>query len=330
MRILAGDIGGTKTVLTLYHYDQSHTLSPIKLQIYPSSEFKTFDAILNDFMLQHSDIDSACFGIAGPVIKQRCETTNLPWIIDAEALKISLRTDRVKLLNDLEAMALGMLKVKPEQLIELNPNAIRRSGNKAVIAAGTGLGQAILNWTGEHFLAMATEGGHSDFAPLDLQQDELLQFLRRRFPDHVSYERILSGDGFSLLHDFLIEQSGAIAHNDIPDINEAKHHGIDRNAVISKLGLTQNDAVCSETVKLFCKVYGAEAGNLVLKSFAIGGLFIGGGIAPKILPALQTGEFLSAFLAKGRFKEMLSNVSVKVCTEPDTPLIGAMHYFVND
>ncbi|MGZ5575443.1 MAG: glucokinase [Methylobacter sp.] len=321
--ILAGDIGGTKTVLSIFTRDANGSLICLQEQIYSSQLFPEFDDILTAFLPADVDIKSACFGVAGPVVNQRCHTTNLPWLLDAEVLKIKLGTSKVKLLNDLEAMALGMLYLPEQDLVELNPNAVIHMGNVAVIAAGTGLGEAILYWDGNKHYPMATEGGHSDLAAQNTQQDQLLAYLRKSYPDHVSYERILSGIGFSHLYDFLCEQEFAPRCPDIPNINS----GIDRNAVISRLGLSAKDPLCAEAVRLFVELYGAETGNLALKSLAIGGVFIGGGIGPKILPAMQDGNFIRAFKAKGRFFPLLDKISVKLSLNPRTPLIGAINYF---
>lgn len=323
MMILAGDIGGTKTVLSLLTQDSNGSLTCLKEQSYSSRQFPTFDTILASFLPAEIAIKSACFGIAGPVVNQRCQTTNLPWILNAQALQKNLKTSEVKLLNDLEAMALGMLHLPERDLLELNPNAEPQSGNIAVIAAGTGLGEALLYWDGVKHYPMATEGGHSDFAAQTAQQDQLLTYLRKLYPEHVSYERILSGIGFSHLYDFLCAQGFAPPCPHVPD----RHGDTDRNAVISQLGIANEDACCAEAVRLFVELYGAEAGNLALKSLATGGVFIGGGIGPKILPALQNGKFIDAFKAKGRFFPLLNKIPVKLSLNPRTPLIGAIHYF---
>ncbi|MEI6334944.1 MAG: glucokinase [Methylococcaceae bacterium] len=320
--ILAGDIGGTKTVLSLLLREPNGVLKCLQEQTYPSQQYPKFDDILRAFLPADVAIESACFGVAGPVVNQRCHTTNLPWLLDASALQIKLGTSKVKLLNDLEAMALGMLYLSEDDLIELNPKAETQTGNIAVIAAGTGLGEAILYWDGYKHHPMATEGGHSDFAAQNDQQDLLVAYLRKQTPEHVSYERVLSGIGFSHLYDFLCEQ-GFAPCPDVPDNNS----GIDRNAVISKLGVAGEDACCAEAVKLFVELYGAEAGNLALKSMATGGVYIGGGIGPKILPALQNGHFMDTFKAKGRFAPLLGKLSVKLSLNPRTPLIGAINYF---
>jgi len=321
--ILAGDIGGTKTVLSLLTRESDDSLTCLQEQTYASQQFPEFDDILTDFLPADHAIKSACFGVAGPIVKQRCQTTNLPWLLDAAELKIKLNTSNVKLLNDLEAMALGMLYLPEQDLIELNPNAEIQSGNIAVIAAGTGLGEAILYWDGYKYHPMASEGGHSDFAAQNTQQDLLLAYLRKSYPDHVSCERILSGDGFGHLYNFLCDQGFAPPCPEIPELNTS----IDRNATISRLGIANEDPLCAETVRLFVEIYGAETGNLALKSLSTGGMFIGGGIGPKILAALQDGCFIDAFKAKGRFFPLLDKLSVKLSLNPRTPLIGAINYF---
>ena len=321
--ILAGDIGGTKTVLSILSKDSNGSLMCLQEQTYSSQQFPEFEDILTAFLPADVNIKSACFGVAGPVVNQRCQTTNLPWLLDAEELKINLNTSKVKLLNDLEAMALGMLYLPEHDLLELNPDAEVQAGNIAVIAAGTGLGEAILYWDGNKHHPMATEGGHSDLAANNTQQDLLLAYLRKSYPDHVSCERILSGIGFSHLYDFLCDQGFAPPCPNVPDTNS----DIDRNAVISRLGVTGEDSLCAEAVRLFVELYGAETGNLALKSLATGGIFIGGGIAPKILSAMQDGKFMHAFKAKGRFFPLLEKIPVKLSLNPRTPLIGAINYF---
>jgi len=322
--ILAGDIGGSKTVLALYQQQADGRLQCQREQTFPSQEYTRFDEVLTAFLPSATALDAACFGIAGPVVNQRCQTTNLPWLIDAEQLKQQLGIPRVQLLNDLEAMALGMLALPGQDLVELNPNARPQVGHSAVIAAGTGLGEAILYWDGQQHRPIATEGGHCDFAPQTAQQDLLLAYLRQHYPGHVSYERILSGPGFGYLYDFLRDSQFAPPCPAVPDSNT---HEVDRNAVISRLGLHDEDALCAEAVRMFVEIYGAEAGNLALKSLAVGGVFIGGGIGPKIRSKLESGVFMQAFKNKGRFFPLLDTVSVKLSLNPHTPLLGASRYF---
>lgn len=321
--ILAGDIGGTKTVLAIFDKNSDGSTVCIKERIFSSQEYSAFDDVLDNFIASGDKIDSACFGIAGPVVDQRCQMTNLSWLIDGAKLAGKLGTAKVKLLNDLEAMAIGMLHLPEQDLVELNPNAVKQAGNRAVIAAGTGLGEAILYWDGHKHHPIATEGGHCDFAPQNAQQDRLLVYLRTLYSDHVSSERIISGMGFGHLYDFLRVEGFAPPCPDVPEINS----GIDRNPIISRLGVNGDDALCAEAVRLYVELYGAEAGNLALKSLALGGIYIGGGIAPKILSALKTGNFFKAFLNKGRYSSLLEKIPVKLALNQRTPLLGAMSYF---
>lgn len=325
--ILAGDIGGTKTVLGLFQTSANGQLTTVREQTYNSTEFSSFEDLLSQFTSDSVTLTAACFGIAGPVIEQRCVTTNLPWVLDAKHLADTLSISKVQLLNDLEATAYGMLHLTDDDFLTLNPNAVSQAGNRAVIAAGTGLGEALLHWDGEQHRAIATEGGHCDFAPQTPTQDQLLVFLRQRYPEHVSWERVVSGVGFSHIYDFLAESGYASPSKEIPAAKSADSLNDARNAIISELGLKGEDPLCRETLRLFVELYGAEAGNLVLKSFAIGGLYIGGGIAPKIRQALEDDGFLNAFISKGRYRPIMDKIPVKLSLNPRTALLGAAHFF---
>lgn len=324
--ILAGDIGGTKTSLALYEVKENSLILQEHRQ-YASRDFSTFTEILIDFEHRISKIrvDAACFGIAGPVIDGRCRTTNLPWDISASDLQIHLNTGKVRLLNDLEATAYGMLYLSEDEFFDLNPNAATVSGNCAVIAAGTGLGEAMLFWDGMHYNPIGCEGGHCDFASATAQQDELLKWMRQRYGGHVSFERILSGPGITALYEFLAQSGYA------PQPQEMIHiaQEMDRSAMISECALERNDPLCSETLRLFAEIYGAEAGNLALKSMSLGGVYIGGGIAPKILPVMTSHVFMNAFADKGRFEELLRSMQVKISLNPETALLGAAHFAVD-
>jgi glucokinase len=325
-RVLAGDIGGTKTNLALYSVTDGGMTAIAKRQ-YSSREHETFEGAVADFLSETgiSGADAACFGVSGPVIGGACRTTNLPWDLSEAGLAERFGFSEVRLLNDLEATAYGMLYLDEEAFVDLNPTARIVAGNRAVIAAGTGLGEAQLYRDGEIFHPIASEGGHCDFAPLTSRHDALLQWLRTRYPGHVSYERILSGPGVATLYDFLVHEGFASE----PEAMISLEEGADRSAAVSHLALEDHDSLCQETLRLFAEIYGAEAGNLALKSMALGGIYIGGGIAPKILPALTDGAFLEGFLAKGRFEEMLRGVPVRVSLEPETALIGALRYAVD-
>jgi len=319
--ILAGDIGGTKIVIGLFE-QAGGRLQAVREETFPSKSYATLEAILDRFLGGGSRpaLRSACFGVAGPVIEGKSKTTNLPWELDELTLEKSLQVPRVKLLNDLEAAAYGMLHLDPTDLSVLQPG-LKRQGNIAVIAAGTGLGQAILYWDGAHHHPLASEGGHADFAPHTDLEMELLIYLRREF-GHVSCERLLSGPGLFNIYRFLRDSGYATE----PEWLRQRIAQGDPGTVISQIGLAGEHPLCTRALDLFCSVYGAEAGNLALKAFAVGGVYVAGGIAPKILPRLQDGTFIHAFTDKGRLSDLMRSIEVKVTLNPRAPLIGAAHY----
>jgi glucokinase len=322
--IVAGDIGGTKTVLALFQHSGGR-LQQVRDARFASTEHPTFEAVLDEFLGadRTRSVHAGCFGVAGPVIGGSVHVTNLPWVLDEHVLARHINVPRMKLLNDLEAAAYGALFLSPDEIASLNPGApAPRKGNVAIIAAGTGLGEAILYWDQTHYHPIASEGGHADFAPRTDEEIALLQHLRTQFADHVSYERVLSGPGLFNVYGFLR------ASGDIPEpawVTEKLRAG-DPSAAISEIGLAGTDPVCVKALDLFCRVYGAEAGNLALKCVALGGVFVSGGIAPKILPVLQNGGFMRAFTAKGRLAALLESLAVGVVLNPRTPLLGAAHY----
>ena len=321
--ILAGDIGGTKVNLALYELENNE-LKVVAQEQFVSRDYEKFSYIVEAFKESSSmpKIEAACFGIAGPIINERCRTTNLPWDIKAADLKEQLDTSSVKLLNDLESTAYGMLYLKEEEFVSLNATGRKTKGNIAVIAAGTGLGEAILFWDGKQYHPIGTEGGHTDFAPISSQQDELLTWLRKRYPGHVSYERIVSGAGIYIIYEFLSETGFAPEPQAMLNIKE----GEDKSAMVSQCALNQKDPLCLESLRLFAEIYAAEAGNLALKSMSLGGVYIGGGIAPKIMPIIESEYFLNAYASKGRFEEMLRGVEVKVSLNQETALLGSARY----
>lgn len=321
--ILAGDIGGTKTVLALFEESQG-VLRAAREETFPSREHARFGDLVSAFLAkQRPALRAACFGVAGAVIGGRVRTTNLPWTLEENALAESLGARRVKLLNDLEATAYGMLFLAPEASVVLQPGAERgRRGHRAVIAAGTGLGEAMLYDDGAHFHPVASEGGHADFAPRTEQEIELLRFLRAKLGGHVSTERVLSGPGLRNVYDFLRRSEGVPE----PGWLAERMREEDPSAVITQAALAEQDPVCSAALELFVSLYGAEAGNHALRCLALGGVWVGGGIAPKILPALRGGGFLAAFRDKGRFAKLLEGLEVRVALEPRTALLGAAHY----
>ena len=321
--ILAGDIGATKTIFALYR-KVSGRLELVREEIFKSQEFPQFEQILTEF-LAHSgqvQIKTICLGVAGPVRDGHCKTTNLPWILDEQDLSKAFRVKSVRLLNDLEAMAYGMLFVSPREMVDLNPGIPpQKNANIAVIAAGTGLGEAMLCWDGRAYFPVASEGGHVDFAPQTDQEIDLLRFLRSEY-GHVSYERILSGPGLFNIYRFLRDTGFAPES----DWLREKLQNNDPGPTITQIGLTEGDKLCTQTLQLFTSIYGAEAGNLALKTMALGGIYVGGGIAAHILDKLKDGAFTQAFWNKGRYTDLLKKIPVKVVLDPRAGLMGAAHY----
>jgi glucokinase len=322
--ILAGDIGGTKTVIAQYDASDG-TLRQLRTAHFKSRDYPSLEVILAAYLKESPGLSlrAGCFGVAGPVIDGKCHTTNLPWEVDEQSLARGIDTPRVKLLNDLEAAAYGMLHLSAKELCVLNPGSRPgRRGHVAVIAAGTGLGEAMLYWDGQRHHPLASEGGHADFAPRTDQEIELLRYLRAQLGGHISLERVLSGPGFYHVYCFLRDRGYAAE----PPWLAEKLRGADPNPLITQLGLAGEVPLCVATLELFSTLYGAEAGNLALKCVATGGVFVGGGIAPKILPALQSGGFMRGFTEKGRLSELLKTMEVSVAMNPAAPLIGAAHY----
>ncbi|MGE0684457.1 MAG: glucokinase [Candidatus Binatia bacterium] len=316
--ILAGDIGGTNTRLAFFREEGNRLLS-VHEETFPSRTHSGLAAIVQQFLLMHKFSPAiACFGVAGPVKNGRGETTNLPWIVDAKLLSDELHIPTVLIINDLEAAAYGVTILAPTEWAVLNTGAPDAVGNAAVIAAGTGLGEAGLYWNGQSYRPFATEGGHTDFAPRSPLEIELLRFLLARF-DRVSYERVLSGPGLVNIYQFLRETG----RGDEPTwlAEELRLH--DPAAVISQAALAERSALCMQALDLFVAIYGAEAGNLTLKLMATGGIFIGGGIAPQIVPKLMTPTFMQAFLTKGRMRPVLEATPVRVILHGQTALLGA-------
>lgn len=321
--ILAGDIGATKTVLALFR-EVSGRIESIREQVYKSQEFSQFEQVLSKFLADGEPIriKAACLGVAGPVRDGQCKTTNLPWFLDEQNLVKLLDVTSVCLLNDLAAMAYGMLFLSPGQIRVLNEgHPPKKKGNIAVIAAGTGLGEALLCWDGQHYFPVASEGGHVDFAPQTDQEVELFRFLRSEY-GHVSYERILSGPGILNIYKFLRETGFAPE----PEWLRERLQNSDPSPTITEIGLHQGHELCTETLALFTSIYGAEAGNLALKNLSLEGVYLGGGIAPKILNKLKDGTFMQAFSNKGRYSDLLKKIPVKVALDNRVGLIGAAHY----
>jgi glucokinase len=323
MMILAGDVGGTKTILALFEA-QGGGWRCVKKTRYSSLDYPTFTGLLQDFLSDGKErsIDSACLGVAGPIVDGDCVATNLPWVLLRREIGALVGTENVRLLNDLEATAWGILNLPEADFVTLNPGTDSRPGNRAVIAAGTGLGEAIIAWNGENYQVLASEGGHADFAPGSEQEIALLRFLWEKYPGHVSYERLLSGEGLVNIYEFLKKTAHAPAQSGI----ERQMDENDPAAVIGEAGVAGSDELSVAALSLFCRIYGAEAGNLALKCLPYGGVYIAGGIAAKILPVLTRGDFLEGYLEKGRYRAALKQIPVKVCTNQEIGLLGALAF----
>jgi glucokinase len=315
--ILAGDIGGTNARLAYFQPQNGH-LRLISERVFPSREHSEFGEIVTEFLKDSSTLpDVACFGIAGPVRNGRVETSNLPWIIEQSRLAKQIHLPATLLINDLEASAWGIGALGAGDLVPLNRVSGPTVGNQAVIAPGTGLGEAGLFWDGEHHQVFACEGGHADFAPQSDLQIELLRFLQARF-GHVSYERIVAGPGLVNVYEFLRDNGHG---KELPEL--AAEITNDAAAAISRAALDGSCPLSAKALDLWISVYGAEASNLALKTMATGGLFLAGGITPKILPKLAGPVFMQAFLNKGRLRPLVESIPVQVVTNDKAGLLGA-------
>jgi glucokinase len=317
--ILAGDVGGTKSNLGLFHEDDLRT--PISEQSFHSRDFAGLEQIIQEFISQYAagaEISRACFGIAGPIINESVQTPNLAWMVTAQTIRALLRIDAVLLINDLESTGHGVPLLRQDELLTLNTGAPPPFGNAGLIAAGTGLGEATLHWTGDRYEPVASEGGHADFAPRNDQEIDLLKYLIGRF-GHVSYERVLSGPGLFNIYSFLRDSGYAQEEAGVAE----KLKGSDPSAVISQAALARQSGLCVKALDMFVSIYGAEAGNLALKAMAVTGIYVGGGIAPKIIERVRDGSFMRAFADKSRLAPLLQKVPIHVILNPKTALYGA-------
>ncbi len=347
--ILAGDIGGTKTNLALYDWTTGR-VEPVREDSFHSADYKTLEEIIDEFLSaplptppaedelgdepveasaegpteapelppEPIKLTAACFGVAGPVIDNRCRTTNLPWFIDGATLAERFAIPQVRLLNDLEATAHGLLLLNPDEIVLLNAGAPpKKKQALALIAAGTGLGECILYWDGTRYRPMPSEGGHTDFAPNSDSEIDLLRHLRGSYL-HVSYERIVSGPGLHAIYEYLRDTK----KNEPTWLAEKIKVG-NPAAEIADAGLKGQVEIAKQALDLFASIYGAEAGNLALKALTLDGVYVAGGIAPKLLKKLQDGSFMRGFTNKGRYKRIMSQIPVKVVMNDKTALLGA-------
>jgi len=321
--ILAGDVGGTKVVLALYDF-QNGQLQHVTEQRYPAQDYTGLEAVVRAFSARnnHPEITSACFGVPGPVRNGRLKLTNLPWLLDARERARNLDIDHVFLINDLEANGYGIPELTRDQVYTLSPGDPSMVGNRGLVSAGTGLGEALLMWNGKQHVPVASEGGHCDFAPRNETEIDLLRYLQKLLGGRVSYERVIAGIGLKNVYAFLRDEKH------LPESPELKQRmeTEDPNAVIGELGGGGKDELCARALNIFVSVYGAEAGNLALKVLATGGMFIGGGIAPKILDKMRDGTFMQAFTDKGRLSDLLVHTPVHIILESRAALMGAAAY----
>jgi glucokinase len=323
--ILAGDIGGTNARLAYFEVEQGKP-KMVAQEVYPSRESSGLDEIVTKFVRSQPQKPSmACFGVAGPVSNGRVETSNLPWLVDGAQLAKELGLPKALLINDLEANAWGIAELKPENLVALNQVKSPRGGNQAVVAAGTGLGEAGLYWNGQKYEVFACEGGHCDFAPRNELEIELLRHLSARF-GHVSVERIVSGPGLVNVYRFLRDTHRG---EEPAWLTDQMVHS-DPAAAISNAALSGKSPLAEHALDLWISIYGAEAGNVAMKLMATGGIFLGGGIAPRLVPKLSGPLFMQAFTAKGRMQALLENIPVKVIVYDKIALFGAALYAMSN
>ncbi len=319
--ILAGDVGGSKCNLALVD-PRDHAFHVVALRRYATTEYQHFEDMVALFLRDTQQIvaaspagriQAAGFGVAGPVIDDRARLTNLAWSVEAAALRQQLGTPHIVLLNDLEATGYSLSWLDPNDLCTLNAGTPMRQAAQGLIAAGTGLGEAILHWSDDRYIVAPSEGGHCDFAPRTEKEIELLRYMKKT-NEHVSFEMILSGRGFLTIHQFLD-----------PRVQHPSFDRLDADPApeISRLGLQGSCPVCVETLDMWTAIYGAEAGNLALKALARGGMFIGGGIVAKILPKMKDGTFFRAFCEKSKFADLLAQVPIKMVLDEQAPLLGA-------
>lgn len=325
--LLAGDIGGTKTILRLARHQGS--LETLWQKQYPSADFVGLTAMVKQFLSEipahvecHRDPQRACFAVAGPVVKGKAQVTNLPWHLETQTLQQDLNLKQVTLLNDFTAVGYGLLHLDPQDLHTLHPGHRDPQGPIAVIGAGTGLGQGYLTWNHDRYQVYASEGGHTDFSVRSQLEFELLGYLRQRIGGRVSAERVVSGMGIAAIYRFFVDtQQGEGAD---PQILQALEGDGDPGALISQAAAQKTDPVAVKTMCLFASAYGGEVGNLALKLLPSGGIFIAGGIAAKNLSLLEQGKFIESYLDKGRMRPLLENFSIQVILNPEVGLVGAM------
>lgn len=322
MQLLAGDIGGTNTRLAIYRTAGQNHYAPLREQVFPSQQYADFEAILESFLsASQQPINRACFGVAGPVIEQTCNATNLPWQLSAAQIRQRFGFEQCWLLNDLEANAWGIGALREEDFAVLNAGQPGARGNASIISAGTGLGEAGLYWDGEMHRPFASEGGHTDFSPSNPLEFALFEQLAAQH-GRVSWERIVSGPGLETIYTFLQDYRTSSTPAWLSQEMQTKGAA----PVISSMALQQRDPLCVEALDIFAQLYAREAGNHALKLMATGGVYLGGGIAPQILPRLQQSDFIHTFCDKGRMRQLMEAMPVKVILNDKAALLGAARF----
>ena len=317
--VLAGDIGGTKTILALFSPDKKRP-TPIIMETYSSRDASSLEELIRVFLTRHNGtILCACFGIPGPVTKGSVKTTNLPWVVSESTLRQRFKWKRVRILNDLAATTASLAVLQESELLELNRGNIDPGGTVGIVAPGTGLGMALLVFLEGKGYPIQSEGGHVDFPARNTIEIALLQDL---FASHLSVERLVSGPGIFTLYSWL---KGYRSHSEPSWLQERFRLG-DASQVVSEAALVEKEPLCVETLDMFVSLLGATAGNLALTGMTTGGIYLGGGICPKILPKLKDTGFMKAFTAKGRFEEFLSGIPVQVILNENAALLGAACY----
>lgn len=337
MFLLAGDIGGTKTILRLVEVTEvtltEKTFKTVREAQYTSASFPDLVPIVREFLAQDTYIkpQSACFAIAGPVVNNTCNLTNLNWVLDTQRLELELEIPKISLLNDFAANSFGILGLKDFDVHTLQEGAARENSPIAVIGAGTGLGEAFLVPQGKKYQIFASEGGHTDFAPRNELEMELLKYLRKKLKiEHISVERVVSGQGIVSIYQFLrdtnYEKESPAIGDKIKLWEQESKKTIDPAAIISQAAFKQSDRLSEKTMDVFIRAYGAETGNLALKLLSYGGIYIAGGIAAKILPLMQDGRFLETFQDKGRVGTLIEKIPVHIVLSPQVGLVGSVLY----
>ena len=319
--ILAGDVGGTKVDLALYDFFNGK-LEYTRDKVYKAKDYPGLEVIVKEF-LGADQVTAACFGVPGPVRNGRLRLTNLPWTLDSRELSSGLGIEHVFLINDLEANGYGIAELTADQIFTLSEGDSGQTGNRALIAAGTGLGQSLLIWNGHIHVPYPSEGGHVDYAPRNEDEIDLLRFLKEKYNGRVSFERVVAGMGLTSIYQFLRDVRGM---EEPLWLREKIAKASDPNSVITENALSAKSVICQKALDMFVSAYGAEAGNLALKVLSVGGLYVGGGIAPRIIEKLKDGTFIKAFTDKGRLSQLLINMPVRVILESRAALMGAAAY----